>query len=333
MESIHKRHTVTFAQVATHALLALAVNACAPVVAGKTDGPASRRCAPPGDVLSVLTLQSLVAGPASRATPAGGPGPFVRLVQPTQVAARGNDVIIADAGLARLLRVDRALGTFSTFQELPAAQVTGLYVDQGRNVYVADSASRTVMQFTLDGQLLRRFTQPQSLVQPIDVAAPEGTARVFVADGLLAHLVVFLPLGTVAQVIGERAREPYRFLSIIAVAFGPDGLYLLDRVGQQVHVVAPAGAYLYSIGKDALGLPVALAVDRFNRVFVADQSDNSIKMFAPGRNYPQRLQPAASAFRFRRVTDLWVDEPGLLYAADASGARVDILLVPPPCPS
>ena len=74
--------------------------------------------------------------------------------------------------------------------------------------------------------------------------------------------------------------------------------------------------------------PRAIAVDGANRVFIAEGTDDRIKVFAAGKLIDSFGGSGASHSRYSGITALALDE-NLLYVADSLNARVQILLVGP----
>jgi len=171
------------------------------------------------------------------------------------------------------------------------------------------------------------------LKRPADVTMADEGAELYVVDGLRSEIVVFSSLGNVLRILGKRGDRPDPFHNTVALAAGPDGLYVLDALARKVQVIDPRdGALNYSLGDTGLRLPAAFAVDRFNRVFVADQFDNAIKVFQRDLPAEAQGQSLATAAGFQRITDLWLDDQGRLHVADADGGRIQVLHIPAPCP-
>lgn len=263
--------------------------------------------------------------PLARA-PSPAPG-HVAFLQPVQVAVSGNDLFVADLGRRELLRIDRGLQTVSRFVPLPA-QGGALAVDRWSSVYLIEPGLRRVVQYRRDGSLAQTYADPGSLTRPVDVVA-DATERVYVADAAGARVVVFNRLGQVTRLIGERGDRPNPFRSITALAASAHGLYVLDALAQRVHALDYEGAARFGFEVRVLRQPAALAVDRHERVFVADAGAATVWMFEPARAgglAGRRLE----GVRLERPGDLWIDDAGFLYVADAH-AGVLTLTVPPPC--
>jgi len=102
----------------------------------------------------------------------------------------------------------------------------------------------------------------------------------------------------------------------------------VDRLAQQVVVFDFDGRVRFAFGEAGLVQPRAIAVDREGRVFVADDADATIKVFVDGELVARAGGRTPGPLRFGRIDGLAVDA-NLLYVADATSARVPVLLVAP----
>jgi hypothetical protein len=206
----------------------------------------------------------------------------------------------------------------------PAAR---LAVGADFSLYVIDPAGRRILRFGRNGQLLATYADGVNLTRPIALAVDDVRGQVFVADGLYPQLIAFHPLGRAAEVIVLRGDERNRVLGITALALTRDAIHISDPLCRCVAVVARDGVVRATYGHHDIGQPGAIAIDRHQRVFVADVFDRSIKVFVGGRLIDHI---PANALGVREVSDLSVSESRLVIA-DGAGARVVVMrIVPPP---
>lgn len=254
----------------------------------------------------------------------------VNFVQPVGVAARNDMVLVADAGHRIVWRLDRTRDAMA-----PAAPFGGgtpeagasLQLGNDLSVWIALPAQHMVAQYDLRGQLVRQWADRLEAPRPVAVVVPEDRGEVLVADGASPRVVVFDPLGRPQRVLG--GNRPPALQSIAAMALGPRGLYVLDRLAQQVVVLAPSGAVVEVIGEHQLVQPRALAVDASGRVFVGDEQEQRIKVFRDGKLLASVGGSGAGPGRFGRIESMAIDG-NLLYVADSLNARVQVLMVSPP---
>jgi hypothetical protein len=262
------------------------------------------------------------AMPMPMAAPSA-PGDFVQLQQPAALAARANIIYLADAGRRQIYRYDVGPNRLSVLAPYAGGAAANIALAPDFSLYVAE-AGGALAQYGVDGRLLRRFGQGlRELGRPVAIALDESGARLAVADSLYRHVVVLSTLGQVIAVY-----QPDEAQSVEGMVRGPDGLYLLDRLGRRVVVIGWDGAPRYTLGEEGeLKLPGALAVDRHNRVFVRDNADHTIKVFVDGRlagSYAGERGPG-----FGQISAMTVDQ-NQLYVADALNAQVQTLRIAPP---
>jgi len=308
--------------VASVATLALA--GCAMTGAGTAgDAAAQRELLQPWIELTGASLGAPLGLPGFAGSGAAG---YVALRQPTAISARGNDVYLVDAGLHRIFRYDRARQTLAPFTSLAADAGMSVYAAPDLSVYVADPARNQVLHFAWDGAPLPPLNSPGNLGRPISVIMDEGRGQLLVADGLYAQIIAFNSLGRPLSVI-----KPQRVRALAAMAQGPDGIYVVDRLARQVVVLGQDGAFRYAFGADSLADPGAIAVNRDNFVFVGDNFDQTVKVYRSGRLVARVGGVGVAPGRFNGVAGLAVDG-GMLYVADSLNARVQIMLITPQAP-
>lgn len=246
---------------------------------------------------------------------------------PLAVAARGNFLYVVDGGHRQIFRFDQIQQSLASVGDCIACAATSLAVASDLSLYLADSGARQVQRLAPDGRLLQRFSNDYELTSPVAVVLDESGGKLLVADGIYNHVVVFNSLGRVLQVL-----KPSQGNSIVAMVRGPDGLYLVDRLSRQVVVIGLDGSDRYTLGQGTLKMPNAIAVDRFNRVYVSDIFDNSIKVFERrelvANVSTSRVVPAA----FNRITGLHLEQ-NTLFVVDSLNRRILSFHVSPALPA
>lgn len=257
-------------------------------------------------------------------------GPRLAFVQPVGVAAQGDMVFVADAGARVVWRLEPrrdAMSRFAPYGGGTADVGASLQVGTDLSVWIALPAEHEVVQYDVRGRLLRRWRDDANIPRPVAVAVPESRSEVLVGDGATAQVAVFNPLGRPVRLLGGGSTPALQ--SIAAMALGPHGLYVLDRLAQQVVVLGPLGEIVGVIGEHQLVRPRALAVDRSGRVFVSDDADQRIKVYRGTQLLANVGGVGAGPGRFGRIEALAVDG-NMLYVADSLHARVHVMLIAPP---
>lgn len=257
-----------------------------------------------------------VPRPLTGAPAQPGSGAYVRLVFPAAVALRDNELLVVDSGAARVYRHDLALGTLVPIAGAPASVDTRVALGADLSAYVLDAGARRVLRFARDGRLLQTFRSESVAADPIDLAlAPDGVT-LYVADRTLAQVVAFRAVGAIALPLVPRAGDA-RVAGIRALATGPRGVYLLDEHAGAVLLMAPDGTTLARFGQGQLTAPSSLAVDRSERVYVAEAQRGELKVFAGGA-LTQTFD--ARALRLRSIGALASDGDVLAIADPVAGA-------------
>jgi DNA-binding beta-propeller fold protein YncE len=181
-------------------------------------------------------------------------------------------------------------------------EVAGVATDSRDHVYVFSRSAHPVMVFDRDGTFLASWGEgivqrahgihigPDDAVYLTDDL--DHTVRKFTPDGKL-----LLTLGTSGQpcdtgVTGidyrtiRRAGPPFHRPTNVALSANGD-IYVTDGYGNaRVHKFAPDGRLLFSWSEpgDAPGqfnIPHGIAVDRDERIYVADRENSRIQIFTP----------------------------------------------------
>ena len=195
-----------------------------------------------------------------------------------------------------------------------------------RTFYIVDSVGKQVHKFDEQGNLLQTFADLANLSRPIDVFVDELTEEVYVADCSFSHVVVFNKFGKALRAVGQRGTEPGRFRAITSIAKGPDGLYVVDRLELPVQVISMEGQYKYSFGESYQVFPTAVAVTEDRVAFIADKSDNTIRIYQDAELLSVVGGTGSAPGRFRLPSGLWINN-GLLYVADSMNKRVQVMRI------
>lgn len=272
-----------------------------------------------------------IVGPATAITGAWGLAPlpkgasalppkphfsgFLPWLAPTAVAARGIYLYVYDQGRRHIYRYDLTRQTVTPFMDFTHGSVAGMAVGPDMSLYVVDAGARRVLHLAADGRVLPTLSNEFDLGRPVAVSLDERTGQVWVADSLYNQLVLFNSLGRLMTTLKSDDLH-----STVALAWGPDGAYIVDRVSRQVVVLGQDGATRYTLGEGTLKMPSGIAVDRFNRVFVIDSFDDTLKIYEQGQLV--QVHGSGEASRpFRGLASVWIDH-NTLYVADAMNARI-----------
>lgn len=320
--TVLRRHSMFCRPMA--ALTGFLLSACVALAAFAAE-PADRPLLMPRATLSgarVTTQPNPVFGVA----PGQLSNAYLQWISPTLVASRNSFLYVVDSGRRQIFRYDSMRQAMLPFADIAAASVRAIAIAGDLSLYVLDGGARQVLHFSIDGRPLSRFGNELEVARPIAMLLDEANGQILVADSLYNHIVIFNNFGHIVA-----ALKPAAARSIEAMAAGPDGLYLVDKISRQVVVIGRDGEHRYAFGADALAQPNAIAVDRYNRVFVSDGFDNTIKIFEQENMVASIGGTGSTPAFFNRITGLWL-EHDMLYVADSLNGRIQTFQVASPKP-
>lgn len=256
---------------------------------------------------------STFAGTSGLEGSVDGVGPAARFSGPGGVAVdKSGNVYVSEAGMGTIRKITRA-GEVTTLAGTagqrgwqdgigPAARFNtpdGLAVDATGNIFVTDSASKTIRKISPAGQVTTlagaadqggsqdgtganaRFIDPQGI-------ALDPSGDLLVADGEGAIRKV-----TQAGVVTTVTRISATDLSGLAVD-GAGNLYVTDPLDSVVRKLTPAGVVTVFAGEwgrsrsvDGTGaaarfsIPTGITLDGSGNLFVTDAGDCAIRMITP----------------------------------------------------
>lgn len=204
-----------------------------------------------------------------------------------------------------------------------------LFVSSAGGIFVADGEGKKVVQLDEDGGIVQEFKEEEHLNKPVAVTLDARGLRVFIADGLFDHIIVFNNEGKPLYRIGQRGEADEGFRNIRDMVQGRDNLlYVLDGIHRQISVYGLDGSFFGNFGRETFTDPGGIAIDDEGRVYVADRFNHRIIIFRnrqvvetfgdQGPDPGQFYQPAGLAYF-----------DGRLYVADRDNARVQVFRVVP----
>ncbi|HOX66729.1 MAG TPA: hypothetical protein PKV56_02605 [Burkholderiaceae bacterium] len=259
-----------------------------------------------------LAQPSLLAG----LPPRPGAGMYVRLMASGALALRGNDLLVADMGTARLWRADVMLNTLTAIAGAPVFPNTAVALGPDLSAWVLDTASRQVLRFGRDGRLLQTLRAGSATA----MALADSGNTVLVAESALSQWSELRAVGSRAVPVRPEIEGSERVIGVDGLALARNGLFVLDRAEAVVHRVGREGRVLATLGAGELAQPSAIAADRSDRVFVVDEMQRVLRLLQDG-------QPAvtidAEELGVQRIGGVAVDER-LLAVSDSLTGRVVI---------
>ena len=212
-----------------------------------------------------------------------GPG---ELSMPLSMATDATGLVyIADAGSGFIHKFDAQGHPRLSFSEAGLERATGIAVDRGGAIYVADYSRDRILVFFPDGERLReiRGGPERRFAGPVGVAVDDD-GNFFVVEFDAHRIQKFNPRGAFVKAWGRDGNGPGEFHFPVGVAVGPDRfLYVADTHNRRIEKFTGDGEFIVAWGSpgtasdqmdDVTGLAVS---DKY--VFVADSGNHRISVW------------------------------------------------------
>lgn len=291
---------------------------------------------------SLASVTETSAGERLKRFAKGGQVERSPLVKPYDVAARNGLVVVSDT-LARAVFVfdvpRRRLFAIGTRGIGRLYKPLGVAIDDNRDIYVVDDASRRVVVYDAFGHFKRAVGEGGGLVKPSDVAVSRDGKLIYVVDkgGVesdLHRVLIFDREGRQIKAVGTRGGQPGQFNLPLQAALGPDGsLYVLDAGNFRVQVFDAEGNFLRMWGRVGaqlgnLARPRGIAVDAQGHVYVTDAAYQNFQIF---NDQGQLLLPVGVPGapdlpgHFVLPAGIAADETDRIYVVDQLFRKIEVL--------
>lgn len=291
------------------------------------------------DKSKILVLEKVIKGGKQKVDGAMGtfrrfmigPDDEIKFIEPVGVGGVDNYLYIVDAGPKVVFRLDLAANILEPIGDVGnqfIGEPGNIFVAKDRTFYIADPEGKQVLHFNENGTVIKKLQDLANLARPMDMAVDEISGQILVADGSYSHLLYFDQFGKALRAIGGRGTGRGKFRAITAMSMGPEGVYVTDRLELPVQVISKEGEPKYAFGESHHVYPTAIAVTYDRLVFVADKSDNTIRIYRDAELLAVFGGTGSAPGRFREIASLWVDND-LLYAADRMNKRIQVMKILP----
>lgn len=235
------------------------------------------------------------------------------------------DIRVSESAADKLMR---EMTGASSDADRPVFEKPGAVAARNGNIYVADTATRSIIAFDVPRRRLFRFglRQPGTLSQPSGLALDERM-QVYVADAKRRQLIVYDRLGLFQRTIGG----PADLDRPVGVAVSRDGerIYAIDRSdnessnhrvvmydkdGNKLKVIGSRGS-----GEGQFNVPLQGAVAGDGTLYVLDSGNFRVQAFDRDGKFLRAFGGAGvNPGHLARPRGIALDEEGNVYVSDAS---------------
>jgi DNA-binding beta-propeller fold protein YncE len=204
------------------------------------------------------------------------------------VAGARDEVLVADAELGLVIRLDRDGKPLGSFGKDILTRPTGLARDPQRGrVYVSDTHAHDVKVFDDSGKLLHTIggsgEEEGQLNYPTHLAF--GGDRLYVADSMNAQVQIYDADGKPVRTLGRRGLAVGQFTRPKGVTLDREGnIYVVESFYDNLLVFDQKGQFLMPLGGTGkeIGqfyLPAGVWSDEQDRIYVADMFNGRVMIF------------------------------------------------------
>jgi DNA-binding beta-propeller fold protein YncE len=198
-------------------------------------------------------------------------------------------------------------------------------------VWVSDRERHIVMEFSLDGKLLRSLgTDGKSGLgtnefnMPSDIAiAPNGD--IYISDGYgNSRVMRFTAEGEFKQSWGTKGDGPGRFNLVHNIAIDKKGrVYVADRENERVQIFDADGKFLDQWKH--VGKPFGLYVNDETKVYITDGRSNKVYIVDENGSVISTFGKTGKALgECQMAHSVTLDSTGNIYVAEGDGMRIQV---------
>lgn len=261
-----------------------------------------------------------------------GVGRYYSIKNPQYLAAMGNYLFFSQAASSQIFRYDLGTETITIFDSAASHLSGGIGCLMARpdlGFYLCDQAENRILSFDANGRYVLALSSFGNLANPVGIVESPNTNNLFVVDGLFDHVVIFSPDATPLSAFGNRGTESDSLFHIQDITSDDSYIYILDRLNKYVKRFNFIGTHMKSFQRSEVIMPTAIALDSFGRSYIADEFDDSIKVYYRGRFIESIGGTGDQDGKFRKITDLAVNG-SYLYVADSNNNRIQLFVINAP---
>ena len=255
---------------------------------------------------------------------------FTRFLEPVAFTLHDEALYILDSGRQAMFRYnadENIIITIFDFSQYLRGTPAGLVFSDDGYYFISDPKLNRVLKFNAENILIAVYEDIANLASPGKLYFDNKYNKLYISDGVYSRILVASKHGDFLYALGGRGTDPGQFISITDFVSTETGIYVIDRIAKEpMQVLNHEGDYLRAYGSSSLSIPVAIAVDERGYVYVADNEDDTIRIFVDG---VLRWRVGGSGIQqgyFRKVTQMMVSDDKL-YVLDSLNRRIQVFQI------
>lgn len=255
------------------------------------------------------------------------------LIRPTDVAAAGETILVADAGAQALWLLSPQARRFHKIGEAGGQRLVSpvaVALGEDSRIYLADSYLAKIFVYDKEEKLINTISDPR-LQRPAGLAYDARRERLYVGDSAAHRVWIFSGDGKALGEIGRRGGANGEFNFPTRVAVDRNGnLYVTDTLNFRLQVFDPNGKFAGTFGRhgDTSGefaSPKGIALDSEGHIYVVEALFDAVQIFdREGRYLLTFGERGLGAGQFWLPGGLFIDAQDRIYVADAYNQRIQV---------
>ena len=255
---------------------------------------------------------------------------FLRFLQPSGFDLYNGELYILDSARQSMFRYQPDGEKIITVLELDiylrgdAGSV--VFSDEGY-YFISEPLSGRVLKFNNQNVLVDVYKDSANLANPTKLYYDNEQKKLYVSDGVFGRIMVFSKQGKPLYALGKRGTAKGEFIRISDFINHGGNVIVTDSIGKKpMQVISNDGEFIRAYTRRVLDIPGAIAIDAQERIYVADHSDDSIRVFLNGELRWRFGGPGIEPGKFRVVTQMRVYEDKL-YVLDSLNRRIQVFQI------
>ncbi len=255
---------------------------------------------------------------------------FLHFIQPSGFDVYNGDLYILDSARQAMFRYQPDGEKIITVLDL-AVYLRGdadslAFSDEGY-YFISEPLSSRVLKFNDQNMLVDVYKDSANLANPTKLYYDNNQKKLYVSDGVFGRIMVFSKQGKPLYALGKRGTAKGEFIRISDFINNGNNVIVTDSLGKRpMQVISNDGEFVEAYTRRVLDIPGAIAIDAQERIYVADHSDDSIRIFLNGELRWRFGGSGADPGKFRVVTQMRVYEDKL-YVLDSLNRRIQVFQV------